>query len=370
MKSLGQKLLGAFVCLLVLIVGAAWKRGDPQSAQPAPATPAGERAVTPAQGADRQITLDVVVTDHSGKPVAGLQQQDFTVLDDKRPRTISSFSALAKTRGSEDLPEQSVVVVDAVNTPFNAIAYQREQLDRFLRQLGSELPLPMSVSVLTDKSASQSPASSDGNTVANSLDAAQSGLRIINRAQGFYGAQERFQISLPALNRLVDGVAMQPGRKLVIWVGPGWPLLSGPGMEMMIARKDQAQIFSSIVKLSSALRQGRVTLYNVDQPGSGESMSRAFYYQEFLKGVSSANMAQFGNLALQVLAVQSGGLVLNRSNDLGSSVAACLADGQAFYTLAFEAPTANSPDEYHSLQVKMNQHGLTARTRTGYYAQP
>jgi len=370
MKSLGRKLLRVLVCLLVLIVGAAWKSGEPQSAQPAPATPAGERAAAPAPGAGRQILLDVVVTDHSGKPVAGLQRQDFTVLDDKRPRTISSFSAFAKTRGSEDLPEQSVLVVDAVNTPFDAIAYQREQLDRFLRQVGSELPLPMSVSVLTDKSASQSAASSDGNTVANSLDAAQSGLRIINRAQGFYGAQERFQISLPALNRLVEGVAMQPGRKLVIWVGPGWPLLSGREMEMMIAQKDLAQIFNNIVKLSALLRQGRVTLYNVDQPGMRGSMSREFYYESFLKGVGSANKAQFGNLALQVLAVQSGGLVLNTSNDLGSSVAACLADGQAFYTLAFEAPAANAPNEYHSLQVRMNQHGLTARTRTGYYAQP
>jgi len=370
MKSLGRKLLRVPVCLLVLVVGAAWIRGEPQSALPAPATPAGERAAAPAPGAYRQIMLDVVVTDHSGKPVAGLQQQDFTILDDKRPRTISSFSALAKTRGSEDLPEQAVLVVDAVNTPFDAIAFQREQLDRFLRQLGSELPLPMSVSVLTDKSASQSAASRDGNTLANSLDAAQSGLRIINRAQGFYGAQERFQISLPALNRLVEGVAMQPGRKLVIWVGPGWPLLSGPGMEMMIARKDQAQIFDTIVKLSDLLRQGRVTLYNVDQPGVRESMSREFYYESFLKAVSSANKAQFGNLAIQVLAVQSGGLVLNRSNDVGSSVAACLADGQAFYTLAFEAPAANAPNEYHSLQVKMKKHGLTARTRTGYYAQP
>ena len=274
MKSRGQKLLYVLVCVLVLIVGAAWKGGEPQSALPAPATPAGERAVTPAPGADRQIILDVVVTDHSRKPVAGLQQQDFTVLDDKQPRTISSFSAFAKTHGSEDLPEQSVVVVDAVNTPFNAIAYQRQELDRFLRQGGGELPLPMSVSVLTDKAASQSAATSDGNTLANSLDAAQSGLRIINRAQGLYGAQERFQISVPALNRLVEGVAMQPGRKLVIWVGPGWPLLSGREMEMMIAQKNQAQIFNTIVKLSSALRQGRVTLYNVDQPGVRESMSQ------------------------------------------------------------------------------------------------
>lgn len=43
---------------------------------------------------NRQITLDVVVTDKSGKPVAGLQQQDFTLLDNKEPNKILSFNAV------------------------------------------------------------------------------------------------------------------------------------------------------------------------------------------------------------------------------------------------------------------------------------
>jgi len=36
------------------------------------------------------IKLDVVVTEKSGPPVGGLQQQDFTVLDNKAPQTITS----------------------------------------------------------------------------------------------------------------------------------------------------------------------------------------------------------------------------------------------------------------------------------------
>jgi hypothetical protein len=113
-----------------------------------------------------------------------------------------------------------------------------------------------------------------------------------------------------------------------------------------------------------------VTLYNLDQPGTTEPLARQFYFERFLKGVSSAHDVQYGDLALQVLAVQSGGRVLNSSNDIGSSVAACLADAQVFYTLRFEASAANHPNQYSSLQVKMNRRGLTTRTRTGYYAQP
>jgi hypothetical protein len=70
-----------------------------------------------------------------------------------------------------------------------------------------------------------------------------------------------------------------------------------------------------------------------------------------------------------VLAAQSGGQVLNSSNDIARSIAGCVVDATAFYTLTFDSPPADHPDEYHSLQVKIGKSGLTAHTRTGYYAQ-
>ncbi len=50
-----------------------------QRPAPNPATPKGK------------IQIDVVVTDAAGHPVAGLQQQDFTLLDNKKPQPILSF---------------------------------------------------------------------------------------------------------------------------------------------------------------------------------------------------------------------------------------------------------------------------------------
>ena len=89
-----------------------------------------------------------------------------------------------------------------------------------------------------------------------------------------------------------------------------------------------------------------------------------------MNGVRSSNYVQNGNLGLQVLAVQSGGLVLNSNNDIVASIAKCVADAKAFYTLTFEAPRADRVNEYHTLHVKIDRRGLRARTRTGYYAQP
>jgi len=368
MKSKGQLLMTAFLSLLLLMAGLSSQGFAQQGAPPAQVPPPAEPPAAPAPGADRRITLDVVVTDHSGKPVPGLQQQDFTVLDNKQPRTISSFSAVVETGIPDDRSQQAMVLVDAINTPYNAVAFQRQQLDRFLRQGGGELPLPMSLLLFPDMSDGQTAVTREGNTLADFLHSKPSGLRTYTRSQGFYGGRERLQTSLSALDRLASYEATQPGRKLVIWLGPGWPLLTGPGV--VLGARDQEWLFDNIVRLSTALREARVTIYNVDQPGMTEPLSQTFYYENFLKGVGSAKKVQNGNLALQVLAVQSGGRVLNTSNDIGNSIATCLADAKVFYTLSFDAPLGNYPNEYHSLQVKVSKPGLTARTRTGYYAQP
>src|ERR1700744_4709933 len=59
--------------------------------QPAPATSQLQTRSASSQPADRRLVLDVVVTDKSGKTVKGLEQKDFTVLDNGNPQTVLSF---------------------------------------------------------------------------------------------------------------------------------------------------------------------------------------------------------------------------------------------------------------------------------------
>jgi VWFA-related protein len=323
----------------------------------------GPPALAPHTG--RHITLDVVVTDHAGKPVRGLQQQDFTILDNKKPQTILSFREAGGTDKAADPPSQAIVLLDAINNTDQNVAFQREQLQSFLRRGGGELPLPMSLVTFPDKSKDQPLVTQDGNALADSLNSNQPGVRSFSRSQGFYGAMDRYPISLRTLEQLVAYEAPQPGRKLLIWLGVGWPLLGSSDTD--IPAKYRAALFGEAVWLSTKLREGRITLYNVVPT---ESLGGAFYYTQFLKGVGSAQNVQPGDLGLQVLAVQSGGQVLNLSNDMGDSLARCLADARAYYTLSFDTPAAGHADEYHSLQVKIDKPRLTVRTRTGYYAQP
>jgi VWFA-related protein len=338
----------AFFLLVILLCTAA---ASAQQASP---------QVQPAGG---NIYLDVVVTPKSGPPVADLQQQDFTLLDNGSPQAITSFQAVT----GRQAPVQVVLAIDAINTNASNIAYERIQIDKFLRAEGGHLAYPIAIAVVTDTGVQVAENfSSDGNALSAAMDRDQIGIRDIGRSAGFYGATERLQYSLQALTQLAVREPHQ-GRKILIWISPGWPLLSGPNVEL--DGKQQSQIYAQIASLSTQLRQARVTLYNVNPLGAGESVFRGTYYEEFLKGVSKPSQVNLGNLGLQVLAIQSGGLALDFNNDVPGLLQQCISDIAPYYQLSFAAPAAEHSGEYHRLEVRIAKSGLIARTRQGYYTQ-
>lgn len=318
-----------------------------------------------ASPANNRITLDVVVNDKSKVPVTGLQEQDFTILDNKQPQKILSFASSAA-----DPDAEVILVIDAVNTSFSRVAMGRTQITKFLQMDGGKLSRPVSLAFFSDTGLNlQQPPSRDGNTLVAYLDQNETALRSIRRSSGFYGAADRAQLSLRTLAQLAETEAKRPGRKIVVWISPGWPLLSGPRMQL--TKKDQQGIFNTIVATSTLLRESRVTLYAVDPAGTNDAGSfQTFYYESFVKGVKEPQNAQFGNLALQVLAVQSGGRVLNSSNDVAGEIERSVRDLNADYVLSFEPPPADGPNDYHSIEVKVNKPDVKAQTRTGYYDQP
>lgn len=348
-----------WICALLLSLPMLAGQGN---IQPFPAKAAPE--------AESLIRLNVVVNDKSGKPVSGLEQRDFTVIDNKQPEKILSFEAVTDATADSE-PVEVVLVVDAVNIGFTRVAYARDQIKKFLRKDGGKLARPVSITFLSDSGLNaQGTSSRDADALAGYLDQNPSSLRTINRSQGFYGADDRAQISINGFEQLTAYAAQRPGRKIVICVSPGWPLLAGPNVEEQLTAKNREAIFSTIVSLSTRLREAGVTLYNVDPLGPAENEGREFYYETFLKGVRSPNQVSLGDLALQVLAFQSGGRVLNSNNDVAEEIAKCIQDANAYYVITFAPPAADGPNEYHALEVKIGQPHLKAQTTAGYYAQP
>ncbi len=311
----------------------------------------------------------MVVNDKSGTPVTGLQKEDFTVLDNKLPAQILSFEAVGQSTAAHG-EVQIILVVDAVNAPFSRVAYERNQIVQFLRGENAKLARPVSIDFFTDSGLSiQNTPSVDGKALVTYFNQHETGLRSMTRSQGFYGAADRLRLSIGVLRQLAAYEAKQPGRKLVVWISPGWPLLSG--VNVQLSNKDEQNTFNTIIATSTELRQAQMTLYAVDPLGTGDAGSlRLFYYEQFLKGVSGWKQAQYGNLGLPVLAIHSGGRVLNASNDVTSEIERCVRDASAYYVLSFDPRPADGPDEYHPIEVKLSRPGLKAQTQTGYYARP
>ena len=351
-----------FVFCFSLVSGIAPQNGPAAQSEPA--------ASVPLASADRRMTLDVVVTDKSGRPISGLQQQDFTLLDNKQPSKIVSFHAVEGGAATPDPPVEVILLVDEVNTTLSKVAVARIEMEKFLGRNSGELARPVSMVFLSDRGIMVGNTSSrNGNAIIADLEQKKLGLRTIDKAQGFYGAGDRLGLSLRALEKLADYEAPRPGRKLLIWISPGWPTLSGPEVDMTPTGRQG--LFNSIVAISDRLRRARITLYAVDPLGrEDEDRSRTYVYENFLKPVKKAGQAELGNLALQVLAAQSGGRVPNLSNDVAGEIEACVADANTFYALSFDALPGDGPNEYHALEIKIDKPGLKARTRSGYYAQP
>ena len=344
-----------------------------QSADPAIQPPSREPALTPRpsgtptpNAAEGRIHLDVVVNDKAGNPVSGLDLNDFTLLDNNQPSKIRSFHAVGGPDQKPGQVVQAILVLDAANAAVTGVAREREEIDIFLRRDSGHLPLPISIFLFTDAGMKMvAQPSMDGNALAAQLDQAEPGLRAITRATGSNGAIERLQLSLNALTSLVTAESRKPGRKLLIWVGAGWPLLNGPNIQS--SPKGYDEMFNAIVHLSGSLREARIALYNVSLGLPG---ARTFLYEDFLKGAKSARQVSLGDLSEKVFAIESGGRVLGPSNDLAGELATCVRDAFPYYTLTFDPPRPEKPDEYHDLKVQIGKAGLTARTNTGYYDQP
>lgn len=313
---------------------------------------------------DRTITINVEVTDKSGQHIRGLQASDFTLFDNKQPQKLLGFRPLDSKATPPDRVHV-VIVVDTINTDFNVVARQREELAAFLKQDGGELANPTSIAVLADRGLRLEQGSTrDGNVLLAALKKEGSALRIVGRDTGYYGAAERLEMSLNQLGQLAAVEAAQPGRKMILLISPGWPLLPYAGDQSDL--KQRTWVFNTLIGLTNGLREGNITLYTLDPFDLGRT--NPFYYQSYLKGVAFAKDATYPNLALQVLAEHSGGEVLTTGRDITGELNAAVRDASASYELSFEAAAGSRVDEYHALQVRVDKPDAVVRTSAGYYA--
>jgi VWFA-related protein len=308
---------------------------------------------------DGFIKLDVVVTDSSGKPVPGLALKDFTLLEASKPHTILSSHAFDGILSKADPPVQVILFIDTIKLTFAQAASAQQGVKKFLLQDGGHLALPVSVFWLSSDALWATPQARptrEGRVLAADIDH-KNRLRVIWRNPDYNDPLT----SLKALGLIAALEKREPGRKLLVSIGTGD---QGPGL---VGRPGNPLAFDPIVWYSILLREARIALYSLSPAGSDMLPPTD---QDELQGVTSVEQATFSKLDRKVLAVQSGGQVMEQSNDLTGQIDRVVEDAGAFYTLGFDPRPADHVDEYHDLRVLVGKPGLTGRTNTGYYDQP
>lgn len=348
--------------------------------------------------AEHHIILNVLVTDATGRPVTGLKQEDFTLLDDLHSQEIATFRQVKGAIGPA--PAHVILMLDMLNNTSRSIAAERKEIERFLAQSQGPFDYPTSIAVLSASGARAGHFSRDREAVAGEF------RTLANDAHAFECADEgsdssedleavivghaapssigknsgsaraasclnrRFQLSVSELNKLARKEVDSPGRAILIWIGPGWPLLTGHEFSPDTAAIRQ-NLFPYLVDLSTELREAQVTLDAVSSPDLfRRDELRTDHDNVFFDGVPSEDEVTASSLGLQVLAHQSGGQILTEGKDLAGEIAKCIADAELYYALSFDSGPAAKPGEFHSLRISVNKPGLTARTNTAYYAQP
>jgi hypothetical protein len=210
------------------------------------------------------IHLDVVVTDRSGRPVPGLRLSDFTLFDNGHPQKILSFHAFDEV-AKPNPPVKIILVVDALALPGRLPSDERLAVEAYLQKTEGHPVQPVSLYELDGSGfwAVGSP-SDDGNILAADLAHSQNfhelrSFRSTLRGDTWKWLDQNDTPSLEALKALGQIAATErqlSGRKLLIWVGPGWGIGTGAYADRTVSKDDT---FYAIRWFSSLLREARIT---------------------------------------------------------------------------------------------------------------
>lgn len=330
--------------------------------EPAPAD-SGPLASGPQGRCPHCIHIAVEVTDKKGQAVGGLAANDFSLFDNNQPEKLVDFRAV-EAHAPVTIPLRVLIVIDAVNADYLVVARERDGLADFLKQKGGKLAYPTSIAILTDYGVKiEDGPTEDGNELLASLSKSRSEFRTINRTAGTYGAGERLAQMLNHVSNMVTYEENRPGRKLVLFLSPGWPVLSYAARDM--DTEHRKQIFHDIVAMTNALRRANVTLYCLEP-----TEQDTFFYDSFLKPVTKAYDADYSSVALQVLATHTGGKVITDGNDIKGEINSAVADASGYYEMSFQVSAVDESIEYHAITVKVEKPWLKVRTTAGYYSTP
>lgn len=338
----------------------------------------------------RMVNLNVVAVDNHGGPITDLTEGDFEVTDNGKRQTAAFFrhnnSALWRTpalapgefsnRGGPKTVRATVILFDLLNESFSTRGVAWNQLVHNLEALESADSLYLYILTLDghlftvhgfDSEESETDQAKGTPWTRGIKPLMDSAMRTVMRVRPVdIDVAMRVQITFSALDALALQMSRVPGRKNLVWVTDGVPIVLDPNRS---DTGDFADFTQELRQLSEHLDLSGVAVYPVGQIMLGSSDTVGSNSRDSAGpmtggtgGASSADM-------LNEVAALTGGRP-NSGKDIGSAVKQAMIDVRTSYEIGYYVPLNNWNGKFHKVKVKCARKGARIQAQSGYYAWP
>jgi VWFA-related protein len=331
------------------------------------------------------VEIDAVVTDAQGNLVRGLTKDDFEVLEEGKPQSITAFSVVdipieradpplfradaVEPDAASNLDEFDgrvfVLVLDDLWTDPARTRPVRAAAAQFVRRFVGTNDL---VAVVTTGGGSR-----------NAQEFTSSHRRLVAAIDRFVGRKTRGALDLErtanarnsyeALRSVADYLGGIRGRrKAIVWFGEGIDYdidnpFTSPNADVVRLEMQDA---------IAAATRGNVSFYGVDARGVGAGLDEAIE----LTGMPDDNGGSAGlqdvvrraHNSLRTVSAETGGFAIVNRNDLNGAFRQVIQDNSSYYVLGYYASDERRDGRFRSVDVRVGRPGLQVKARKGYVA--
>ncbi|MFP5245506.1 MAG: VWA domain-containing protein [Thermoanaerobaculia bacterium] len=370
----------------------------------------------------RVIDVDVVVTDKRGNFVPGLTKDDFEILENGVPKTISNFYEVEGNRAkgvnatevggqvapepapapAEEMKRRIIFYVDNLSlAPFNRnrVFEQMKEFVRTVMRPGDEAMVAtynrsMKVRVPFTRDAAQVEsildtiaresglgiaARSERKSIEDRIRDSQSYEDAIGAARSYAASVEHdLRQGVASLNALMQTLAGVEGKKILVLTSEGFPMQPGRETFLFIdelAREkgwqntgtsflegmtfDGTTLIQSVAKTANA---NDITLYTIHAAGltgmNDMSAENARPTPTMVSHTAISNTTE----SMQLMAQMTGGLASVNTNNFGEAFKKIQRDLESYYSIGYRAGTERV-DRQRYLQVRVKNRDYRVRAR-------
>ncbi len=360
------------------------------------------------------VTVPVVVTDKKGDPVEHLTKDDFVLIEDGKQQKIASFDEVMRGVGAQKTPDTStpnsptpravppnitILVLDLVNTPFEAQSRSAEQMLKYVQDAVDESQ-PTALFVINWKGLTQiHDFTVDPKVLAKALKKVRGGQAMVEQAnqeaipagtppelaallEDIRHSEQRMEsvervqaigITMRSLRQIAQHCAGLPGRKSLIWASGGFPFnVNETNMVLQVdapALEGLPDVVDLYRRTWQDLNQAQVALYPVDAAGLTVSnlpdvtvrnpRPEAFTHGNWMHSDTVATFRTF--------AEATGGRAFYDTNGLTDAFHRASDDSNHYYVLSYYLDRTGKKEGWHKLRVKVQREGLQLRARNGFF---